>query len=227
MDGSGALSPDSLFDRLGCCTVLTSDASGEENDLRLRFEGARSGAFAVAGGCSDSMGGFGSGCFARARLNMNPLSSSSYARDMLARSLADCRNSWAWKWVLRSKSKPEKISQRSERLHCFFLPPAAPLICPLTCFASRPASLPSSIFDRLAGGSSSSSNTFRALLRRDGRCEDAILRDCSGGRGSNVVIDGVELARVGSLAGESVAGECGAAEPMLRTKRPTDERVLL
>jgi len=71
VDRSGTLSPDNLFDLLGCC-----ETSGDKKVFRLRFAWAGS---EGSGGGSDSMAGFGCGCFERVRLKRKPLSSSSYA----------------------------------------------------------------------------------------------------------------------------------------------------
>lgn len=71
VDRSGTLSPDNLFDLLGCC-----ETSGDKKVFRLRFVWAGS---EGSGGGSDSIAGFGCGCFERVRLKRKPLSSSSYA----------------------------------------------------------------------------------------------------------------------------------------------------
>ena len=79
VDGSGALSPDSLFDLLGCCVALAFEMSGDKNVFRLRFAGAGSDDIVEGGKGSVSMAFFVCSCFERVRLKRKPLSSSSYA----------------------------------------------------------------------------------------------------------------------------------------------------
>lgn len=81
VDGSGTLSPDNLFDLLGCCcgVFLAFETSGDKKVFRLRFAWADSDDFAGSGEGSDSIGISACNCFERVRLKRKPLSSSSYA----------------------------------------------------------------------------------------------------------------------------------------------------
>lgn len=79
VDGSGALSPDNLFDLLGCCVVLAFEMSGDKKVFRLRLSWAGFDDFAGSGEGSDSIAFVVCSCFERVRLKRKPLSSSSYA----------------------------------------------------------------------------------------------------------------------------------------------------
>ena len=73
------MSPDSLFDLLGCCVALAFETSGDKKVFRLRFDWAGSDGFVGGGEGSDSIAFFDCSCFERVRLKRKPLSSSSYA----------------------------------------------------------------------------------------------------------------------------------------------------